>query len=343
MLGELLSAGAGILSGLFGSDTKKTPSDRHNLLVAKRNRKEIAKLNAKEIAWNRQVEGKARRAAKIPIITKSTSGVAIGRMMDAAERAGLNPVTFIQNGGMAAYTSQTQTVRNSNAFAAATVGLSKPAFQAYLRPEHAQTVTQEQNPLGKALDAFSTGINSFLAISENAANRDFQAQIQQAQLGAIGSRVTGGGGGGVARALYTPFAPASRSESSGPSFTSDSTKDPSFFGTQPIKLAPVPDVDDFWESRYGEPGEWIGGIINIGTDAVYSGVNAIKAANEAAKRQLPPDYYDIGRAWNDLKRFASDAAKRRGAVPVTTQWPTIFSTPSPSNSRMMRREQNPYW
>lgn len=27
------------------------------------------------------------------------------------------------------------------------------------------------------------------------------------------------------------------------------------------------DVEDFWEPRYGEPGEWIGGIVNFGVDA----------------------------------------------------------------------------
>lgn len=44
------------------------------------------------------------------------------------------------------------------------------------------------------------------------------------------------------------------------------------------------DVQDFWEARYGEPGEWLGGIVNIGADAVY---NAKRAVDAGVNRETP--------------------------------------------------------
>lgn len=36
-----------------------------------------------------------------------------------------------------------------------------------------------------------------------------------------------------------------------------------------------PDVEDWWEPRYGEPGEWIGGGINMAIDADKNAANAV--------------------------------------------------------------------
>lgn len=44
------------------------------------------------------------------------------------------------------------------------------------------------------------------------------------------------------------------------------------------------DVGTFWEQRYGEPGEWIGGIVNIGADVIY---NSQRAVDSVVNRNTP--------------------------------------------------------
>lgn len=43
-----------------------------------------------------------------------------------------------------------------------------------------------------------------------------------------------------------------------------------FAGTEVHANPYFTNVEDFWEPRYGEPGEWLGGLINIGADAIYN-------------------------------------------------------------------------
>lgn len=37
------------------------------------------------------------------------------------------------------------------------------------------------------------------------------------------------------------------------------------------------DVSSFWEPRFGEPGEWVGGFVNMGADVVYNSQRAVDA------------------------------------------------------------------
>lgn len=51
------------------------------------------------------------------------------------------------------------------------------------------------------------------------------------------------------------------------------TKDTATGGYAGVGVNPNPwfsDVENWWEPRYGEPGEWLGGIVNIGADAVFN-------------------------------------------------------------------------
>lgn len=67
----------------------------------------------------------------------------------------------------------------------------------------------------------------------------------------------------------------------GPAPLTPGKKDKATGGYAGFEIHPNPwfsNVEDFWESRYGEPGEWIGGIINVGADLVYNTPGAIDAA-----------------------------------------------------------------
>lgn len=58
-------------------------------------------------------------------------------------------------------------------------------------------------------------------------------------------------------------------------------KDKATGGHAGFEIHPNPwfsNVEDFWETRYGEPGEWLGGGINIGADLVYNLPGVIDAA-----------------------------------------------------------------
>lgn len=62
------------------------------------------------------------------------------------------------------------------------------------------------------------------------------------------------------------------------------TKDGASGGYAGVHILPNPwfsDVQDFWEPRMGEPGEWLGGILNVGADAVYNSGRAIDWATGA--------------------------------------------------------------
>lgn len=85
--------------------------------------------------------------------------------------------------------------------------------------------------------------------------------------GAIG---TGPGNAAVAR---VPQSGGGSLTFSGPGPLTPKVKDAATGGYAGVEVKPNPwfsDVENWWEPRYGEPGEWLGGIVNIGADAVFN-------------------------------------------------------------------------
>lgn len=70
---------------------------------------------------------------------------------------------------------------------------------------------------------------------------------------------------------------------------------PGFAGGWEVPQAPGwSDVGDFWEQRYGEPGEWVGGIVVGGADLLWGIGNAHQNAvqNNVMPKVRGPDYVD---------------------------------------------------
>lgn len=163
LLPALITGGASLLSGLANP---KKDNRKHNLAVAKGNMKRLEKTNKREIRWNRQVEAKAKKAGSF--------------MMAEAERLGINPITYLNAGGL------------SHAFNVATVGLAKPAFQTHIRPEeayHSTGMTTGQ-AFGGALEAFA---GSAAATIQQESQNAFEREMLGLRLAAANSRGTGSG------------------------------------------------------------------------------------------------------------------------------------------------------
>lgn len=102
----------------------------------------------------------------------------------------------------------------------------------------------------------------------------------------------------------------------GPAPLTPGKKDKATGGYAGFEIHPNPyfsNVEDFWETRYGEPGEWIGGILNVGADLIYNAPGAINSMginpstpglgadwySERAGQVKPPDpQEEVDWGWN---------------------------------------------
>lgn len=190
-LGALIGGAASLVGGLFGKSSADK-KDRQNA----RNQQKNDEANRKRVeAMNADVRARAEAAAKVPIVTTTsgfdksrviTSGsVDIAAMMAAAEKSGFNPVTFLRNGGMAAYAKsvtdtdrkygETQTVTGAHAMDAALAG--QQIFQS-------AAPYQNQAPgYGEVFgNALTTGANLWVQDYNQKQQNAFQMQLMNAQL-----------------------------------------------------------------------------------------------------------------------------------------------------------------
>lgn len=103
----------------------------------------------------------------------------------------------------------------------------------------------------------------------------------------VGQGSTGGGAGNevVTQGPVKPGKPAggkgagSRLTITGP--LKPGFKDTATGGYAGVKFEPNPwfsDVEEWWEPRYGEPGEWLGGIVNIVSDGAFNSARFVDHA-----------------------------------------------------------------
>lgn len=168
-LGGLLSGGASLLSGLFDK-----PKNNKGMMssISKSNQQRIARANAQDEAWNKRVVADMTRVAR-------WNNFDAAGMMKAAEKSGFNPVTFLNAGGIAAFTG-----RADRMLQAKSGGLSKPGYQAYIRDtgQLQQTGTTMGQAIGNALQS---GVNTFLSISQQNDSQEFQKSLMQMQLAGV--------------------------------------------------------------------------------------------------------------------------------------------------------------
>lgn len=157
-----------------------------------RNQETIDAVNIKREALGREL-------LTIPEVNEVTTGswVDVDGMMAAAERAGFNPVTFLNAGGLAAYTHGWQkTVRQGHNAA--------DAFKMML-PEYALStpsqVPQQYSPLSALGGAITAGANTFGTMHR----ADMSYDLQMARLLAAGSMQGMGlsDGNGFARVIQS--------------------------------------------------------------------------------------------------------------------------------------------
>lgn len=125
-LGALIGGGISLIGGLLGrKDAKKKD---------KKAKKEADIANKKAEEENKKAEERAEKASKTPVITKTASKVDLKGLVTAAEKAGFNPVTFLNSGALSAFTSTTSKTTGSNAGALTNVGYIPPTFAPQTAP-----------------------------------------------------------------------------------------------------------------------------------------------------------------------------------------------------------------
>lgn len=94
------------------------------------------------------------------------------------------------------------------------------------------------------------------------------------QGGVAPSRPAGGSGAASKLSIFGGTAPLKAA-----------VKDSASGGYAGVYFEPNPwfsDVQEWWEPRFGEPGEWLGGLVNIAADAVYNTDRLRKFAGDEA-------------------------------------------------------------
>lgn len=166
--GALLSFGSSFLSGLFGKSGAKKRAEEEKRAIDQANK--VNKSRADDM--NKTVRNRAAAAAKVPIVTKSVSGLA--HMTHDAIVNGYNPLTVLRAGGLAGY--NTTTVTGSTAMDAALAGQHIATFQ----PLISQTqVPSTGEVLGGAIQA---GVGTYSNMISTQQAQQFQMDLMQMQI-----------------------------------------------------------------------------------------------------------------------------------------------------------------
>lgn len=257
MFGALFSAGASLLGGLFGKK-KATP----------------------QVTESTQTTDASTALSS----TSSTSTINYAAMVKAAEGAGFNPLTVLRNGGSAGFMEGTQntismtpqlTTRTSSTTSGGSSGSSGPDYG------------QIFGSLGQAVGDYMDPIASKKRAVESAV---YDAQLEGIKNGPKAASYFGDVPGKSGSPIVSARTPAMgvRSGRDSVSYPGGGVT-PSglrYLDTPPIEAgknptasglgipyikhnADMPDASQ-WEQRYAEPGEWVGGLLTMGADALTS-------------------------------------------------------------------------
>lgn len=304
--GPLIAGGLSLVSGLGARQSAKSQQKRqaaNDMIANQVNEARIAEKNRRNLELGKALL-KTKETTREQINETRTETTALDNysyvdvdgMMDAAERAGFNPVTWLNAGGMQAYTQTgTRGVTESTYKADNTTtrrGHNAAAAYALMSPESAlMTASQATNIPSIAEAVGNAGKAAFDVYRQDAArqqSQDFQRELLGLQLDAIqrnrGSGVTGGTQVGNGTPSYstngsTVTRGGSASSGGGLSMHSAPISGPILKAGDPAEATNpwsafngrvnmrMPDAGGAFSDRYGEAGEMIYGLGLMGIDA----------------------------------------------------------------------------
>lgn len=211
LMGAALSGGLSLLSGL-GSQRSAKSQQRRQQAMDEENRRYNQYVT--DLA-NSHNEALGRELANVPVTTQNRSRVDVETMMMDAQRAGFNPVTWLQSGALQAYTQTENTVFGANAAEGFRMMMHTPALST------ASQAVNIPNALSVIGDAGQAALKSYQTDDRLLQSQAFQermlgvklSQLQQAgrssgmmfgsvpAYGTSGSYTTRGGMTGTSSAL----------------------------------------------------------------------------------------------------------------------------------------------
>lgn len=276
LIGGLLSAGASIIGGAMKSSADAKAADKqyaNDMAAAEMQRQ-----------WNIEDRDEARAYDITQRDEARTySRRVLGDLVTDAEKAGFNPLTVLRNGGGAGY----------NAAA---------SFQPALSVPLSRTAPVRRAPtsyMGDAVASAGNRIGDFIADFDPFADdkRELESQLVGAQIANLNASTAAfrsqsfnvpTATAGTGRTVTTQRA-GMLSKDAGralvPEVETPKLTNPTRAGNDVWHVDPAQPDASAWEDRYGEPGSWIGGVWNFGTDALY---NAGRGANRAWKAITSP-------------------------------------------------------
>lgn len=201
-------------------------------------------------------------------------------MVRNAEAAGFNPLTALRNGGAAGFTTTTTPALSTGeviADAAGKVGEFLQDFDPLADDRREAEYSLVQAQIAN-LNASTDALRKPLRQPQSFNVPSYTAGQVERRPSAVAGRLSSTD----ARPQYpTKVLPAAAGVSQTPEVKQPGVTNPAPTGTPWWHVDPAqPDASAF-EERYGEPGDWVGGVWNAGVDALH---NAKRAEKELRKR-----------------------------------------------------------
>ncbi|AXH78109.1 MAG: hypothetical protein [Microviridae sp.] len=183
LMGGLISGGLSLLSGFGAQSAAKKQAKKQaaaDMLAQMENARLTAEKNAKNEALGREMLATPRTK---DVMERNYSWVDTDAMMKAAEASGFNPATWLNAGGMQAYT-QTQHEGHEieyGAFADKAFALMSPE-SALVTASQAQNIPSTMSVFGNAA---SSAFGEYQKLDAQQQSQEFQKELLGIQLNAI--------------------------------------------------------------------------------------------------------------------------------------------------------------
>lgn len=304
-----LSAGGALLQGV-GQQQASAKQARLQMMSDAMARNE----NERQLkVVNEARERLGREMLTVPEQVGRSSWVDTDAMMAAAERSGFNPVTWLNAGGMQAYTSTHEWRTGHNAADAYKMMIPEYALS------QASQIPQQHSMLSAFGGALSAGASAFG--TQYRADQSYDLQSQRlAQMGA--ATINNGMGLSQNNGLMTALSYGSRTEVGGSGSNMAGGLSPYAYPSQwkpgkvevtnpsPVALVDpnVSDTGGAITQRWGEGAEWLFGVPNMFADAVINITGKSLLEWGRANRVNVGDYRKPGDAgiWPAITRWYSD-------------------------------------
>ena len=207
---------------------------------------------------------------------RTENSVDYQRMAREAEKAGFNPLTALRNGGSAGFSSSVHHPGLSGVGdALAGIGQSMGAAL----DKRFDPIEQKRNHVESALLDYQlahlqAGPKAPMMYGDVPA-RSARPQVLQT-VPPLTSQARVKNGTAVPKMAFT--------SGDAPTVSTVGLEDRTGFTSDPGTADAAG-----WEQRYGEPGDWIGGVYVMGADAIHNAKRALKYANEKTPSWVPTD------------------------------------------------------